>query len=115
VAFLIEVIVDRAVNRGEFLQTAHSPEAEHRPFPSSERLVGILRPVVQPAANLALVDGAQNLECSTIGRQPISDDRLDRAMPLQRFPEEFRFAALRVNAAFLSHRFVTKLSSTSPS
>jgi len=51
------------VNRGEFLQTSHPrtsgshpPEAKHRPLSSSKRLVRILGAIVQPAADLALVD-----------------------------------------------------------
>jgi len=35
-ALRIEVIVDRGVQRGKFLQTSHLPEAECRPFQSSD-------------------------------------------------------------------------------
>jgi hypothetical protein len=35
---------------------SHPPEPEHGPLPSSEWLVGILDAIVQPAADLALVD-----------------------------------------------------------
>ncbi len=114
-SFLVEVIVDRAVNRGEFLQTSHAPEPEHCPFSSSKRLVRILGAVVQPAAKLALVDGANFLQGRAIRCQTIRDDRFHQTVPAKRFPEEFRCADLRFNAAFLSRRFVTKLSSTSPS
>ena len=61
-AFLVEVVVDRAVNSGEFLQTSHPSEAKHRPLPSSKWLVGILNAIVQPAADLALVDGIQGFQ-----------------------------------------------------
>ena len=37
---LVEVIEDGGVDRGEFLQTSHLPDAKHRPFSSSKRLVG---------------------------------------------------------------------------
>jgi hypothetical protein len=40
VSVLVEMVVDRAVDGGEFLQTSHPPELEHGPFPSSEGLVG---------------------------------------------------------------------------
>jgi len=50
VTVLIEVIVGRAVQGSECLQTSHSPELKHCPLPSSERLVTVLSPVVQPAA-----------------------------------------------------------------
>ena len=35
-AFLVEVIVNVGVDRGEFLQGLHLSEPEHRPFSSSE-------------------------------------------------------------------------------
>jgi hypothetical protein len=35
-AFLIEMVVNGAVQGGELLQTSHAPEAQHRLFPSSE-------------------------------------------------------------------------------
>jgi hypothetical protein len=35
VAFLVEVVMNRALYGGEFLQTSHLPKAKHRPFPSS--------------------------------------------------------------------------------
>ncbi len=39
VALLIEVIVDRGVGGGEFLQSLYISELRHRSFSSSERLV----------------------------------------------------------------------------
>lgn len=39
VAFEIEMIVDRGVNGGEFLQGLDVPELCHRPLSSSKRLV----------------------------------------------------------------------------
>ena len=51
-ALLVEVVVDGGVDGGELLQTSHPPEAQHRPLPSSEWQVRILRPVVEPAAGL---------------------------------------------------------------
>ncbi|CUH44724.1 hypothetical protein RUM4293_03630 [Ruegeria atlantica] len=35
-AFLIEVVVHRRMDSGEFLQTSHLPETQHRSFPSSK-------------------------------------------------------------------------------
>ncbi len=34
--FLTEVVVNGAMQGGEFLQTSHQPEAQHRPLASSE-------------------------------------------------------------------------------
>ena len=39
VSLLIEVVVHRAVHRGEGLECFHPPKPEHGPFSSSERLV----------------------------------------------------------------------------
>ncbi len=39
VAFVIEMIVDRGVDGGEFLQGLYVPELRHRPLSSSKRLV----------------------------------------------------------------------------
>ena len=47
-AFVVEVVVDRSMDGGEFLQGLDVSEPRHRPFPSSERLVRVLGPVVEP-------------------------------------------------------------------
>ena len=44
----VEVIVDRGVGGGELLESFHVSELCHRSFSSSERLVGIFHPVVEP-------------------------------------------------------------------
>jgi hypothetical protein len=36
VAFLVEVVVETGVNRGEFLQRLHPPKPQHHPFSSSK-------------------------------------------------------------------------------
>jgi len=35
VAIQIEVVVDGGMDGDELMKTSHSPETEHRPFPSS--------------------------------------------------------------------------------
>jgi hypothetical protein len=52
-AFLIAMVVNGAVQGGEFLKASHLPEAEHGPFTSSEYLVRTLGAIVPPAAELA--------------------------------------------------------------
>ena len=47
-ALVAEVVVDRGVDGSEFLQGLEVSEPGHRPFPSSERLVRVFRPVVEP-------------------------------------------------------------------
>ncbi len=45
VAVLVEVVVDRGMGGGEFLQGLYISELRHRSFSSSERLVGIRYPL----------------------------------------------------------------------
>ncbi len=68
-AFLIEVVVNRALNCCEFLQTSHPPEAKHRPLSSSKRPLRVCDAIVQPAAGLALVDGTQILSAARYGKR----------------------------------------------
>jgi hypothetical protein len=48
VTVLVEVVVDRGMGGGKLLEGLHVPELRHRSFSSSERLVGILSPIVEP-------------------------------------------------------------------
>ena len=93
-AFLIEVVVNGAVQSGELLHTSHAPQAQHRPFPSSEWLMGILGPVVQPAAGFPFAEGSKVLQGHAVGRQAIGHDRLGLAMSSKRFSEEFQRSLL---------------------
>jgi hypothetical protein len=43
------------MNSDEFLQTSDAAEPLHGSFPSSKRKVGLLSPIVQPAASFPLV------------------------------------------------------------
>jgi hypothetical protein len=75
VAVLVEVIVDRGMRGGEFLQGLYIPELRHRSFSSSERLVGIFRSIVEPPAALLRCDIADYHHRSTIRPKPVSYDR----------------------------------------
>ena len=46
----VEVVVDRGVGRSKLLQRLKVPKSGHGPFSSSEWLMRILSPVVEPAA-----------------------------------------------------------------
>ncbi len=54
VAVLVEVIVDRGMGGGEFLQGLYIPELRYRSFSSPERLVGILGSIVEPPTALLI-------------------------------------------------------------
>ena len=47
-AFVVELVVDRGMDGSKFLQGLYVPEIGHCRFPSSERLVRVLGPVVEP-------------------------------------------------------------------
>ncbi len=59
------------MNGGEFLQTSHTTEAQHRQFSSPKRLVRVLTSVVQPAPGFLLVRIADDLHRSAIRTQLI--------------------------------------------
>ena len=54
-SFPVEMVVDRGVNGGEFLQSSRSLEPQHDAHPHSERLMVVLSAIVQPAAGFMLV------------------------------------------------------------
>ncbi len=47
---MVEMIVDRGMGSGEFLQGLYVPELRHRTFSSPEWLVRILGAIVEPAS-----------------------------------------------------------------
>ncbi len=47
------------MNRGEFPQIEYLPEAKYRQLASWKRLMRVLGAVVDPAADLALIDGTE--------------------------------------------------------
>ena len=48
---LIEMVMDLRVYRAELLQRLHTSKPLHRPLSSSERLMRILRPIVEAATD----------------------------------------------------------------
>ncbi len=54
VAVVVEVVVDRGMGGGEFVQGLYVPELRHRSFSSPERLVGILGSIVEPPTALLI-------------------------------------------------------------
>lgn len=64
---MVEMVVDEGMDRTEFLKGVHLSKSQHGPLASSERLMGILRPVVQPAACLLDISIANFLHGGAIG------------------------------------------------
>ena len=71
VAVLVEVIVDRGMGGGKFLQGLYISEIRHRSFSSSERLVGILGSIVEPPTALLIASIADYLHRRSVRPKPI--------------------------------------------
>ncbi len=71
VAVLVEVIVDRGMGGGKFLQGLYISEIRHRSFSSSERLVGILGSIVEPPTALLIASIADYLHRRSVRAKPI--------------------------------------------
>ena len=82
-AFLLEVVVDGRVNRGELLQTSHLPEAQHGPFSSSWREMRILSPIIEPTACFLSTGIANDFHGGAVGPQFIGHGNLRVAVSLQ--------------------------------
>ena len=52
VTVVVEVVVKRGMDRSELLKGLHVPELRHRLLSSSERLMRVFGPVVEPATAL---------------------------------------------------------------
>ncbi|CUH41240.1 hypothetical protein RUM4293_00108 [Ruegeria atlantica] len=65
-SFLVEVVVDRGMDGGEFLQTSHAPETLHRALTSSKRQVRVLDSVVEPPARLLFFECTQFSERGSV-------------------------------------------------
>ncbi len=87
VAFLVEVVVDRAVHRGELMQTSHPPEPQHRPLPSSLWRMTVLHPIVgAPASRLVACFEIELPHRRSVRPKLVGDDRIGTAAPLQQLP-----------------------------
>ena len=64
---MVEIVVGRGTDRVEFLEGVHASISQHGPLSSSERLVGVLGSVVQPAAWLLEAAVADLLHRGAVG------------------------------------------------
>jgi hypothetical protein len=65
-AVLVEVIVERGVNGGEFLKRLDISELGHRPFSTSERLMRVLGAIVEPATALQTRSITDHRHCGSV-------------------------------------------------
>jgi hypothetical protein len=90
VGFLIEVVVHRAVDGGEFLERLHPSEPDYRPFSSTEGKLGILSAFVLPSPLFLPIGGADLLQRSAIRSKPVGYDSARPAMALHSFLDELQ-------------------------
>ena len=79
-ALLVEVVRDGSVDGSKLLQTSHAPEPKHCSFPSSERQVRVLGPVVHPPACFLQILGTKIPQCRAVGAQLVGDKSLAPAV-----------------------------------
>ena len=72
------------------MQRLHSPEAQHRPLPSSKGLVRVLRAIVGPAARFLAIADAEIPQRCTVRSQQIRHNLIRGTMTFQRFLQEFQ-------------------------
>ena len=71
VAVKVEVIVDRGMGSSELLESFHVPEPRHRSFSSSERLVGIFSPIIEPPTALLIGSIADYFHRRSVRPKPV--------------------------------------------
>jgi hypothetical protein len=70
------------VNRADFLHLLHASKPLHRPFSSSRWVIQILRPIVEPTADLLAIGVADPLVAAEKA-EPVGDDCLSECDPRQ--------------------------------
>ena len=65
-AVLVEVVVKRGMDGSKLLKGLHVPKLGHRPLASSERLMRVFGPVVEPATTLVNGSVTDHFHCRTV-------------------------------------------------
>jgi hypothetical protein len=63
-------------------------ETQHRLLFSSEGLIAVFDPIVEPPVGLVFADGTDSLQRCAIRREPIGYGGFGQTMAPERFPEE---------------------------
>lgn len=87
---MVEVVADRDLDRGEYLQASHPAEPQHRPLPPAKWQVRVLGTVARPPAGLPAPARCRDFHRRAAGPQAIRHDRHWLAIPLHRFLQEFQ-------------------------
>ena len=86
----VEMIVDRGMDGGKFLQGLYIPEPCHRTLSSPERLVRIFGTIVKPAPTLLNSGIANNVHRRPVRPEPVGHDHLWLTVPLHRTLQKFK-------------------------
>ena len=76
------------MNGREFLKRSHLPKPLHCPFSSSERLVGVFRPIVQPAACLLALSIADRSQRCPVRAKLVGHDCFRLAVSFHGFAQK---------------------------
>ena len=87
---MVEMVVDRGMDRTEFLKGVHPSKPQHGPLLSSEGEVAILDAVVQLPLGLPAIIGFNRFEGGATGTQPAGDDGDGPSVALHRLLDECR-------------------------
>ncbi|MDF1806802.1 MAG: hypothetical protein P1U60_10530 [Hyphomonas sp.] len=70
----VEMVVDGGVDGNEFLKRGIASETLHGSLSSSERLMGVLGPILQPSRGILAVAYAEVRECRAARTKPVCND-----------------------------------------
>ena len=87
---MVEMVVDRGMDRTEFVKGVHPSKPQHGPLSSSEGEVAILDAVVQLPLGLPAIVGSNRFEGGAIGTQPAGDDGDGPSVAFHRLLDEFQ-------------------------
>lgn len=68
------MIVDDDVNGGVLLERGRASETLYGSLPSSERLMGVLRPIIQPSCSVLTYGDAQVSWGCVVGAEAVGND-----------------------------------------
>ena len=87
---MVEMVVDRGMGGGKFLQGLYIPELRHRALSSPEWLMRIFGSIVEPAPTFLIGGVADYRHRRSVGPEPIRHDHLGRTIAFHRTPQKLQ-------------------------